>query len=65
MDGELVTVAELRSLDEQSRLRLRNVTCGDGQNFHSLLLERLVADSWVIELSLTSAVAVVEILHNQ
>jgi hypothetical protein len=53
MDGELVTIAELGSLDERSRLRLRNVTCGDGQNFHSLLLERLVADSWVVEVNLT------------
>jgi hypothetical protein len=53
MNNRLVTVAELRSTDERSRLCLRNIPSGEGQDFHSLSLERLVADSWVVELCIT------------
>ena len=53
MDDGLVTVAELRSTDERSRLRLRNIPHGEGQDFHSLSFERFVVDSWLVELCIT------------
>ena len=49
----LTTVAELRAVDGQSRLRLQNALGEDGQDFHSLLLERLAGDAWISETCLT------------